>query len=88
MGNNLYASPNIIRVIKRRRMRWTGHEPRMGQMRNEYKILVGMYGGRSPFGTPTRTSDDIRMDLREQRLEVTEWMQLAQERDEINLRVS
>jgi hypothetical protein len=38
---NLYTSPNIIRVIKSRIMRWAGHGIRMGEMRNEYRILVG-----------------------------------------------
>jgi hypothetical protein len=38
---SLYVSPNIIRVIKSRRMRWTGHVARIGQMRNVYKNLVG-----------------------------------------------
>jgi hypothetical protein len=39
--HNLYASPNIIRVIKSRRMRWAGHVTRMGEIRNAYVILVG-----------------------------------------------
>jgi hypothetical protein len=39
--HSLYSSPNIVRMIKSRRMRWTGHVARMGEMRNEYKILVG-----------------------------------------------
>jgi hypothetical protein len=38
--NYLYASPNIIRVIKSRRMRWAGHVAHMGKMRNAYNILV------------------------------------------------
>jgi hypothetical protein len=39
--HNLYAAPNIIRVFKSRRMDWTVHAPRMGEMRNAYKILAG-----------------------------------------------
>jgi hypothetical protein len=39
--HNLHASPNIIRVIKSRRMRWAGHVARMREMRNAYNILVG-----------------------------------------------
>jgi hypothetical protein len=39
--HNLYASPNIIRVIKSRRTVWVGHVARMGEMRNEYKIFIG-----------------------------------------------
>jgi hypothetical protein len=38
--HNLYASPNIIRVIESRRMRWAGHVVGMGEIRNPYKILV------------------------------------------------
>jgi len=38
--HNLYTSPNIIRAIKSREMRWVEHVARMGEMRNEYKILV------------------------------------------------
>jgi hypothetical protein len=47
--HNLYSSPNIIRVIKSRRMRWAGHVARMGKMRNSYNILVGKQGKR-PLG--------------------------------------
>jgi hypothetical protein len=39
--HNLYSSPNIIRMIKSRRMRWAGHVARMGETRNAYRILVG-----------------------------------------------
>jgi len=39
--HNLYASPNIIRVIKSRRMRWAWHMTSIGELRNAYKILVG-----------------------------------------------
>jgi hypothetical protein len=39
--HNLYSSPSIIRMIKSRRMRWAGHEARIGGKRNAYRILVG-----------------------------------------------
>jgi hypothetical protein len=39
--HNLYSSPDIISMIKSRRMRWAGHVARMGKMRNAFKILVG-----------------------------------------------
>ena len=39
--NDLYASPNIVRVIKSRRMRWVGHVARMGERRGVYRVLVG-----------------------------------------------
>jgi hypothetical protein len=48
--NSSYASPNVIRVIKSRRMRWAGHVARMGKMRNAYSILVGKAEGKRPFG--------------------------------------
>jgi hypothetical protein len=58
--HNLYASPNIIRVIKSRRMRWAGHIARTREMRNAYKNLV------RKLGRPRRMwEDDIRIDLRE-----------------------
>jgi hypothetical protein len=45
----LYFSPNIIRVIKSRRLRWAGHVARMGQRRGGYRSLVGKPEGRRPF---------------------------------------
>jgi hypothetical protein len=47
--HNLYSSPNIIRMIKSRRMRWIGHVVRMGEKRNAYRILVGKPEGKSPL---------------------------------------
>jgi hypothetical protein len=48
--NNLYPSPNIIRIIKSRRMRWTGHVARIREKRNAYRILVGKQEGKRPLG--------------------------------------
>jgi hypothetical protein len=48
--NDLYSSPNIIRLIKSRRMRWAGHVARMGEKRVAYRILVGRPEGRRPLG--------------------------------------
>jgi hypothetical protein len=50
--HSLYSSPNIIRMIKSRRVKWTGHVARMGVMRNAYKILVGNFVGKRPLGRP------------------------------------
>jgi hypothetical protein len=50
--NDLYSSPNIMRVIKSRRMRWAGHVARMGEGRGAYRILVGRRDGRRPLGRP------------------------------------
>jgi hypothetical protein len=62
----LYSSPNIIRVIKSRRLRWTGHVARMGERKGAYRALVGKPEGRRPLGRPRRRwEDNIKMDLRE-----------------------
>jgi hypothetical protein len=64
--NDLYSSPNIIRVTKLRRMRWAGQVARMGERRGAYRILVGRLEGRRPLGTPRRGwEDNIKMDLHE-----------------------
>ena len=51
---DLYSSPNIVRVIKLRRMRWAGHVARMGEERGVYRILVGKPEGRRALGRPRR----------------------------------
>jgi hypothetical protein len=64
--HNLYLSPDIIRQVKSRRMRWAGHVARMGEERKVYKVLVGNPEVRRPLGRPRRRWEDrIRMDLRE-----------------------
>jgi hypothetical protein len=50
--NDLYSSPNIIQVIKSRRMRWAWHVARMGEKRDAYRILLGRPEGRRPLGRP------------------------------------
>jgi hypothetical protein len=78
----LYSSPNIIRQIKSRRMRWAGHMARMGEERNVYRVLMGKPEGRRPLGRPRRRWEDgIRMDLRENGWGSIDWIQLAQDRD-------
>ncbi|KAJ4443916.1 hypothetical protein ANN_05703 [Periplaneta americana] len=62
----LYSSPDIMRNIKSRRLRWAGHVARMGESRNAYRMLVGRPEGKIPFGRPRRGwEDNIKMDLRE-----------------------
>jgi hypothetical protein len=50
--NDLYSSPNIVRAIKLRRMRWVGHVARMGEERGVYRVLVGKPEGKRPLGRP------------------------------------
>jgi len=65
--NVLYCSPNIVRVIKWRRMRWAGHVARMGEERGMNRVLVGKPEWSRPMGRPRRRwVDNIRMDLREE----------------------
>jgi hypothetical protein len=79
--HGLYSSPNIVRVIKARRMRWAGHVARMGEVRGAY-ILVGKPEGRRPLGRPRRRwEDSIKMDLREIGFGDVDWIHLAQDRD-------
>ena len=52
--NDLYSSPNIVRVIKSRRMRWAGHVASMGEERGAYRVLVGKPEGKRPLGRPRR----------------------------------
>jgi len=75
--NDLYCSPNIVRVIKWRRMRWAGHVVRMGEVRGVYRILVGKPEGRRPLGRPRRRW----MDLQEVGCGYMDWIGLAQHRD-------
>ena len=64
--NDLYCSPNIVRVIKSRRMRWTGHLVRMGERRGVYRVLVGNPERKIPLGRPKRRwQDNIKMDVQE-----------------------
>jgi hypothetical protein len=64
--HNLYASSNIIRVIKSKKMRWAGHVALMGQMRIAHKIFAGKPEGKRPrLRSKHRWEDNIRVDLRE-----------------------
>jgi len=80
--NDLYSSPNIVRVIKSRRMRWAGHVSRMGEEMGVYRVLVGKPEGKRPLGRPRRRwVDNIRMDLQEVGYGYMDWIGLAQDRD-------
>jgi hypothetical protein len=80
--HNLNSSPDIIRKIKSRRMRWARHAARMGEERKLFKVLVGKAEGKRPLGrSRCRWEDGIRMDLREIGLGGVDWIRLAQDRD-------
>jgi hypothetical protein len=79
--HSLYSSPNTVRVIKLRRMRWAGHVARMGEGRGVYRVLVGRPEGRRPLGRPRRRwEDNIKTVLREIGIDVANWIRPAQDR--------
>jgi hypothetical protein len=62
----LYRSPNIVRVIKSRRLRWAGHVARMEEGRSVFNILTGKPTGKIPLGRSMRRwKNNIRMDFKE-----------------------
>jgi hypothetical protein len=67
--HGLYSSPAIVRVIKARRTRWTGHVARMEEVRGAYNNLVGRPEGRRPLGRPRRRWEDV------------DWIHSARDRD-------
>jgi hypothetical protein len=80
--HDLYFSPNIVRVIKSRRMRWAGHVARMGRRWIVYRVLVGKPEGKRPMGRPRRRwEDNIRIDFQEVGCGGMDWIGLAQDRD-------
>ena len=80
--NDLYFSPNILRVIKSIRIRWAGHVARMGEERGVYRVLVGKPEGKRPLGRPRRRwVDNIRTHLQEVGCVYVDWIGMAQDTD-------
>jgi hypothetical protein len=80
--NGLYSSPNIVRVIKSRRMRWAGHVACMGEGRGMCMVLVGKPEGKRQLGRPRlRWENYIKVDLQEVRCGFMDWIGLAEDRD-------
>jgi hypothetical protein len=75
---NFHSSPDTIRMIKTRRVRWTGRVASMGNMRNEHQISGGKPEGKRPLGRSRRRWEvDIKIDLRETGLKSVDWIYLA-----------
>ena len=64
--NDLYSSPNIVRVIKSRRMGWAWHVACMGEKRRIYRVLLGKPEGKGSLGRPRRGwVNNIKMNVQE-----------------------
>jgi len=80
--NDLFFSPNIVWVIKSRRMIWVEHVAHIGKGRDLYRLLVGKPEGKRPLGRPRlRKEDNIKMGLQEVGCGGMDWFKLAQDRD-------
>ena len=79
----LYSSPNIVRSLKSRQLRWAGHIARMEQSRNAYRVLVGKPEGKRLLGRQKlRWEDIIKIDLREVVCDPRDLIALAEVRDQ------
>jgi len=77
--SDLYCSPNIVRVIKWRGMRWAGHVARMGESIGVYRVLLGKTEGKRALGRPRlRWKDIIKMDLEAVGFGDMDWIELAE----------
>jgi len=78
----MYTLPNIVRVVKSRRLRWAGHVARMVEGRGVRRVLVGKPEGKRPLGRPRRRWEhNMKMDLLEVGWSCGDWIELAQDRD-------
>jgi hypothetical protein len=80
--NDQNSLPNIVRVVKSRRMRWAGYVSHMGEERGVHRVLVGKPEGKSPLGRPRRRwEDNMKTDLQEVEVGCGDWLDSAQDRD-------
>jgi len=80
--SDLYSLPNIVQVVKLRRIRWVGHVACIREGRVVHRVLVGKPEGRRPLGrTRRRWEDNIKMDIQEVVGGFGAWIELAQDRD-------
>jgi hypothetical protein len=78
--NDLYSLPNIVRVVKSRRMIWAGHVTRMGEDSGVHRVLVGKPEGKRPLGRQRcRWEDNIKMDFQEVAGVRGDWMEFGSE---------
>ena len=78
----MYLSPNIVRVIKSRRLRWAGHVARMEEGRNACKILTGTPAGKRHLKRSRRRwEDNIRIDMKEMGTNTRNWVHSAKDRN-------
>ena len=75
--NTLYSSPNIVRVIKSRRIRWAGYVARVGERKGVYRVLMGKPEGKRPLARPRcRWEDNLKIDLQEVGCGGMDWIEL------------
>ena len=80
--HSLFGSPNIVKGIKSRRLRWAGHVARIEEGWSAFKTLTGIPARKRPLRRPRRTWEgNIRMDLKEIGINTRNWVDLAQDRD-------
>jgi hypothetical protein len=61
--NDLYSLPNIVRVVKSKRMGWAEHMNRMGKEKGVHRVLVGKPEGKRPLGRPRHRWEDIKTEF-------------------------